>query len=463
MATHSNDIHNSNRHAYKRLPPYPVPKNISETQKNIRFFRERTGKTIKQIGAEVGVSYGSWSLWEIDQPSKDGPHPIKAHLLDKVAQVLGCDPDLINPACPLLYKDQYTKYPPLLATTETGTAKKTKHSLRTVFCIEQPSSAKDTINNVDYFCVRSGITNKALSVMMACADTTIANWRKKTAIKEAIADKLHKILDCPKELIYIPKINQPKDGRYRTTDADIKRTKMPSTMKEVKANLAYHVARARLSALDVARILGLPEDESGAQMYINWKNPNISTYMDKSQALILALRLNAPINEIMPIYEQDSDVSKLDANAASLVKLNPSNDILEKKVQSFVSGGAILELEPSQNAETIGDILSLPHDVSNIAAATVVGDSMFDYETGTGIADGTCILIDMSHRDFREEIGNVVCFQVNGNELMVKRLKMIEGDLYFCSDNPCYIPKYHRMPKDATLLGVVVSCLNKVH
>ena len=434
--------------------PFPHPKTYEQVQKNLIFFREQAGYAQHQVEKALKLPKGSLSLWEHDVPSKGFKAPDFKRLA-AIAEYLKCNADLIDIAL-VFYPEANQKYKPIWTRGEA------------LHCIDMPETVQDTINNVNYFLALSGIELKDLAKRIHCTVGSLTRWRTDTPLKEVTAIALAKALKCPKELIYFPRIELPKDGRLLNRHSDKKLTliRPVKSIKDAKNNLEYHVTKARLSARDVARMLGLPDNEAGYQTYRNWKSQRKSaagSYMDKSQAIALAHRLNIPVYDIMPVYEQDSDVSKLDANITSLVKLTINNDIFEKKVQAFVSGGAILELEPSQNAETIGDILSLPHDLSNIAAATVVGDSMFDYETGSGIADGTCILIDMSHRDFREEIGNVVCFQVNGNELMVKRLKMVDGTLCFWSDNPCYIPQYHRMPKDATLLGVVISCFNKVH
>lgn len=438
--------------------PYPSPEIIQEAQANLEFFRKQiilpSGKEISQaqIAKEFDLDESTWSLWEHDGPERTSY--IKATLVKPVAERLKCNPDLINPACPLSskYKNTYNKYPPVFSKTK-----------GVVQCKEHPETANDFINNFCYFWVLSGKSSAYLAQRLGCAKGSISRWASDTLLKESIAIDLANLLDCPKELIYLPKIEQPKDGRMRIkVDKGLKRITPVRSLNDAKNNLAYYVQRAQLSAKDVARMLGLGEGAKGEQTYRNWISPRTKSYMDNSQALCLANRLNISVNDILPVYEQYTDVSLFCSNITGYRPIAIPVEFGNMEVQSFVSGGAILELEPSQIKETISDVLHIPQNCSSIAAATVVGDSMFNYDECKGIADGTCILIDTSQRDFHKLLNKVVCFQVNGNELLVKRLKKIDGKLCFWSDNPRCVPRYHPMPEDAVLLGRVKQSFNPV-
>lgn len=430
--------------------PYPCPRCIPEAQANLRFFRDQAGLSQADAAKAVNRCVKSWELWEHQQPKK-GLVPIPANLIARVATMLKCNHDLINPALPFMYKDSYKKYPPILVKN------------KRIFCIEQPEEAKDFINNVNYFCLSSDLSLDDIAFHMDCVSGTLSSWRKKTLIKEESAIQLAKILKCPKELIYLDKamrLNKHKSVKW--PDASSKLISPPQTLSEVKNNYAYYLAQAKLTTRDTVRMMGLNDDESSNQTVRNWKRQDISSYMDVSQALIFASRLNIPVNDVLPIYQQSQDALEQQSNITGIYLLKNADTILSLAVQSHVSGGCVLELEPSQCVETLGEILHVTDGNNALAAAKVVGDSMFNYETGEGIADGAFVLVDTNIRDFHKALDKVICFKVHGNELLIKRLKIINGDLCFCSDNPRYIPAYHKVPEGAIMLGLVITSFKAV-
>ena len=430
--------------------PYPSPRTPKEAQDNLKFFREQTGLSQKKAALTLKIPQKTWEQWEHAQPSK-GLRPIYPQHIARVASFLKCNPDLINPACPQLYKNTYTKYPPVLRNGDR------------LSCIEHPFSLEDVINNVNYFLALSDLSLVEVAARLECSQGALSRWRIDTPLKEETAIELAKVLQCPKELIYLDRIDLPPENRGpKVVETGLKLISPVTNMKDVKNNYAYYIAKAKLTPRDVARLIGLNDDVSSAQQVRNWKRPNMSSYMDVSQALTFANRLNIPVNDIMPIYQQQAAAKSLKTNVKNLSKLDSSNDILALVVKTAASGGQVLELEPSQCQESLGELLELPTKSGALAAAIVIGDSMYDYESGEGLADGSYILVDISQRNFMEALDRVVCFRINGNEVLVKRLKLIKGHLCFWSDNPRYVPRYHAMPRDADLLGVVLTSFNKV-
>lgn len=431
--------------------PFPNPKTIEETQKNLRYFREKKDIKIQEVADAFGVAYSVASAWEIIQKSKgESPQPIVFKFIDKAATFLNCNPDLINPACPLLYKGQFKTYYPVYGGGKSGK--------RLVKCVESPITKKDFVNNVDYFIVRSCLHASDIAKSLDVEPSTVSNWRRKNLLKEEYAIKLAKILSCPKELIYLPKLARNKlhkKSQPAKAPIELKLESPAITVKDAKSNLCYHMRERRLYPVNLAHALGLPEDNSNLQTIRNWLSFSKNVYMDTEQAVMISKRLDIPVYDIIPAYED----SQITANASGLCNVDFSK-VLELKATSFVSGGAIVDLLPSQGHETVAELLGLPSNGS-LAAAQVIGDSMYDYETGSGIKDGSCILINLSKRSLEDALDKVVCFQVTGDELLVKRIKKKNNKLYFWSDNPRYIPQCHELPPDAVLLGVVELVLNK--
>lgn len=431
--------------------PYPNPLNLKETQENLKFFRAQANLSQRKAASLFNVSKSALGEWECSYPSK-GIHPINPSLLAVVAKRLKCNADLINPACPMLYKESYTKYPPILINGQV------------VHCIEQPETVEETINNVNYFMALADMSAKAMATRLNCSPGSLSRWRIDTPLKESMAIDLAQVLQCPKELIYLEKILRPNDKRaLKGADYSLTLISPPQSLNDLKNNLAYYVAKANMTPRDVARMLGLSDNDSGYQTFRNWKRFDTSAYMDISQALTLANRLNIPAYDIMPLYQQSPDATKLKSNLSDITHSEKVASILSLAAYTNVSGGPAIELEPSQWNDTLSEALNLPQwESKTLAIARVIGDSMYNYETGEGIADGSFILADTSVRDFNQALDKIVCFRINGNELLIKRLRIINGHLCFWSDNPRYTPRYYQMPEDANMLGLVLTAFKQV-
>ena len=104
--------------------------------------------------------------------------------------------NLINPACPLLYKDRYTKYPPI------------KSGQNIFFCNEQPKTPKEAGNNFNYFLTISPYSyNNALAEECGFSPSTITKWKSGINLNEIRAHNVAGLLKCPVDLIYMPSNN----------------------------------------------------------------------------------------------------------------------------------------------------------------------------------------------------------------------------------------------------------------
>ena len=420
-------------------PPYPLPKTVDETKSNLRFFIEQANLKPENLGLALGKSRGYCASWVANISSKIAAIPPK--YLAPVAELLHCDENLINPACPLLYKDKYIKYPPLMK------------GKTVYFCNESPKNEADYGKNLVYFLIRVGISKQEIQDATGISASTVRAMQRGEVFNEIKAMQFASMLDCPVELIYkLPSstpISKLKNKQWKLINP-------PKSLDDVKNNLNFYVFASKRSMQRIADGIGISYDELRAAL-----DPKTGVYIKDAQALKLANLLEidpAPLLKSSFFFKTNfGKEHTLESNVSRVFDISNNDPIFNVPITTYASGGKATELAPSQCSETMATYLNLPSEASHLHGVCVIGDSMFNYQTGQGIQSGFCVMVDNRKRDIEEAIGRIVCIRLDGNELIVKRLERVDGKLFACSDNPDYNPHRLPLPENAELMGVCVS------
>lgn len=408
-----------------------MPRTPSETKHNLVFFRSNSPFTQGEIAQKLGVALSTYGTWEANLDSQE--KTITPNYVAKVAQILNCNPDLINPACPLLYKNKYDKYPPV----------KSGHDI--LFCKEHPKTPKDIGDNFNYFLTISPYSNKTLAEKCGFSESTISKWKMR-------AHRTAAVLGCPVELIFI---QRHKTHIRAFKKKDLRLHTPPTSLRHLKENLAYHLANSGLSVQNLANKVDM----------LAYKLRNILDFdtgvfltSEQSHAIASVLGFNAKDILISSIHVKAKDKKEhsFKSNVLEFFKIPADSFLFKTSIDNFASGSSACDMAPSQCDETLASKMALSHD-SDLHGVSVIGDSMFNYDTGKGIQSSFTVIVDASKKDVGQAIGKVVCIRLDGNEMIVKRLKREDSVLYVCSDNPVYEPQQLPLPENAELIGVCVG------
>lgn len=418
--------------------PYISPKTELETKQNLAFFREQAKLTQSDAADKLGVSRSYYAIWEVDVASKNGVIPPKC--LTKAANLFKCNPDLINPACPFLYVDKYENYPPI------------KLGQEIIFCNEHPQTPQDAGNNFNYFLALSDYSNKSLAEKCGFSESTITKWKSGINLNEIRAYKVAAVLGCPVELIYIQRQETPIKALKQE---DLHLHTVPTSLKHLKENLAYHLANSGLSIQDLANKVDIP-----AYKLRNILDFDTGVFLTSEQSHAIASVLGFNVKDVLissiHVKAKDKKEHSFKSNVLQFFKIPADSFLFKTSIINFASGGKACDMPPSQCGETIASSMSLNQD-SDLHGVCVIGDSMFNYETGKGIQSGFTVIVDASKKDVEQAIGKVVCIRLDGDEMIVKRLRRKNGVLYACSDNPAYEPQQLALPENAELMGECVG------
>ena len=419
-------------------PPFPTPQNGAEAKQNLVFFRDNSPFTQEDMAKKLGVALSTYGTWESNLDSQE--KAITPQYIAKAAQILNCDPNLINPACPLLYKDRYNKYPPI------------KSGQDILFCNEEPKTAKEAGRNLNYFLTISPYSNKSLAEKCGFSESTITKWKSGINLNEIRAHKVAAVLGCPVELIYIQRQETPIKALKQE---DLHLHAAPTSLRHLKENLAYHLANSGLSIQDLANKVDMP-----AYKLRNILDFDTGVFLTSEQSHAIASILGFNVKDVLissiHVKAKDKKEHSFKSNVIEFFKIPADSFLFKTSIINFASGGKACDMPPSQCGETIASSMSLNQD-SDLHGVCVIGDSMFNYETGKGIQSGFTVIVDASKKDVEQAIGKVVCIRLDGDEMIVKRLKRKNGVLYACSDNPAYEPQQLALPESAELMGTCVG------
>lgn len=418
-------------------PPYSTPLNAYQSKQNLVYFRKAAGYTQADLAKKLGKSRSFYAGWESEAESKDDMPP---NYLAVLAKILNCNADLINPACPLLYKDRYTKYPPI------------KKGQNIIFCIEQPKTPKDAGNNFNYFLSLSSYNENELAEECGFSPSTVSNWKNGESLNEVRAYDVAGLLKCPVDLIYVPSNITPIKPLL---GKDLCLHNKPSSLFQLKENLAYYIAKSGLSLQAIAGKVGLADYDLRSAIDLK-KGGYIEQEKLKDLACVLGFDAKYVLLSSIHVKAKDKQEHSFKTNVSECFKIPLDSALFKTCIINFASGGKACDMLPSQCGETIASSMSLNQD-SDLHGVCVIGDSMFNYETGKGIQSGFTVIVDASKKDVEQAIGKVVCIRLDGDEMIVKRLKRKNGVLYACSDNPAYEPQQLALPENAELMGECVG------
>lgn len=418
--------------------PYISPKTELESKQNLVFFREQAKLTQSDAADKLGVSRSYYAIWEVNVSSKNGAIPPKC--LNKAAALFKCNPDLINPACPFLYSDKYEHYPPI------------KLGQDLIFCNEQPQTPKDAGNNLNYFLALSDYSNKSLAEKCGFSESTITKWKSGVNLNEVRAYQVAAVLGCPVDLIYIQRKETPIKALIKE---DLQLHSVPTSLMQLKENLAYYIAKSGLSLQAIASKIGLNDYDLRSAIDLK-KGGYIEQEKLKDLACVLGFDAKYVLLSSIHVKANNKQEHSFKSNVSECFKIPLDSALFKTSIINFASGGKACDMLPSQCGETIASSMSLNQD-SDLHGVCVIGDSMFNYETGKGIQSGFTVVVDASKKDVEQAIGKVVCIRLDGDEMIVKRLKRKNGVLYACSDNPAYEPQQLALPENAELMGTCVG------
>ena len=362
-------------------PPFPTPQNGAEAKQNLVFFRDNSPFTQEDMAKKLGIAVSTYGTWESNLDSQE--KTITPQYIVKTAQILNCDPNLINPACPLLYKDKYNKYPPI------------KSGQDILFCNEEPKTPKDAGNNLNYFLTMSPYSNRSLAEKCGFSESTITKWKSGINLNEIRAYQVAAVLECPVELIYVQRQETPIKALKHE---DLHLHALLTSLRHLKENLAYHLVNSGLSVQDLANKVDIP-----AYRLRNILDFDTGVFLtsEQSQAIASVLGFNAKDILVSSIHVRAKDKKEhsFKSNVSECFKIPLDSFIFKTPINSFASGGKASDMPARQCNETIASSMSLNNE-SNLHGVCVIGDSMFDFETGKGIQSGFTVIVDASKREY---------------------------------------------------------------
>ncbi len=355
---------------------------------------------------------------------------------------------------------------------------------------DQPDNQAQAKENLKYYRIRAGITQTNLATALNLKAAAVNRWESPRVDAfipfekvQEVAKHLHidpkalRIYRPDIEALYESGLDMVKDPYLATP---VVFNKDPKTLADYKNNLKYLRLKRGLTQKDLGNALGLSHSIAST-----WENPDntilpTSEYIERlgvfysvdtrliapsksasytrvqdrsSTAVLTAAKTQGHIDrDANRIYDRKSNVSLISM-------IQPNDNILNMTTRACAGAGPEFPTELQFDA-SVAELLGIRY-CKGLAAAKVIGDSMFNPDTGMGIPSGAIVLIDTTKNDINAALGKVVCFCVDGCYL-IKRLRSNNGVLNAVSDNPNYFPLFYDNIDNIKLIGEVVSVLLSV-
>lgn len=359
---------------------------------------------------------------------------------------------------------------------------------------DQPASQAQAKENLKYFRCKAEYSQTYLARALGMKPATVNRWESQNVDTYIPVNKLDTVakllhIDAKRLRIYheaaettyssgVDYIDDPHQGRPIVLIED------PASLADYKNNIRFLRLKHGYTQRQLGEMLGLSHSIAST-----WENtedampsrqqverlavlysvdprliaPSVAQTIQPKPVDVAAVKgAMSPLNAARIQGKTDPDANRIYSNKSnvSLISMIAPNDrILNLQTRACAAAGPEFPVELQFDA-SVSELLGI-HYTKGLAAAKVVGDSMFNPETGMGIPDGAIVLIDTTKRDLVAAIGKVVCFEAFGCYL-IKRLRSNNGVMNAVSDNPHYFPLFYDNVDDIHLIGEVVSVLMSV-
>lgn len=355
---------------------------------------------------------------------------------------------------------------------------------------EQPANQQQAKANFKYYRKKAGYSQTNIAKCFDLKPAAVNRWESLKVdgfIPLDRVDALAKLLHIEPKALRVYREDYEtlySSGAALITDpysgAPVPFTNNPTELADYKNNMRYLRIKHGYTQKDLGHALGLSHSIASS-----WENLDNSVLPSREHIERLAVfysvesRLIAPpIETVTPANQFDNtsykpaaitaarvqgrvdqDANRIyssKSNVALISMIAPNDDILNMRARTSDSAGPVFPSELQFDA-SVSELLGINY-TKGLAAAKVIGDSMFNPETGAGIPDGAIVLIDTTKRDISSALGKVVCFCVDGC-YFIKRLRSNHGVLNAVSDNHHYFPLFYENVDDINLIGEVVGIL----
>ena len=344
----------------------------------------------------------------------------------------------------------------------------------------EPQNILEAKQNLKYYRQKCSLSQLGLANKLKVTQPTVNRWETLSNDKFIPHEKVEEVANAldisPRRFAFdtfVPSSDlTPRTVQDLITGEIVTLNITPQTIVDYKNNLRYYRLKRRISQRNLSKMLGM-----SPSMTSIWERPDLPSLPTPSLSQTIARILQAdltlicpdkakpqnietapavkpeqdPVNDLNRVYDDRSNVSAFAA-------LSNHDTVLNMKTNAvgFAGEGYASELQFDQSiAELLGITIK-----DGLAAAKVVGQSMFNPATGAGIPDGAVVIIDTTKKDVSSSLGKVVCYMTNGY-YMLKRLQCNKGVLNAASDNPNYFPIFYTNDQDVQLIGEVVCILSK--
>ncbi len=347
---------------------------------------------------------------------------------------------------------------------------------------EQPKTQKEAKDNLRYFRKRAGLSQTSIAKAFSLRPAAVNRWESHSTdcfIPLEKVDTVAKMLRVDPKALIVYRADRDalsKAGANFVVDphtqAPLQVNMNPTTLEDFKKNLKYFRVKNGYTQREVCAKLGL-----SSSMASTWERLDSPSMPTREAIERLALfyttdprLISPPIDSPEPhkdipsqnvkaptLLHDENRIYDNKSNIRHISLVSPNDPILNLQTRACASAGPEFPAELQFDA-SVSELLGI-HYNKGLAAAKVIGDSMFNPETGMGIPDGAIVLIDTTKRDLVEAIGKIVCFEAFGCYL-VKRLRCnSSGVINAVSDNPHYFPLFYDDVDNIHLIGEVVSVL----
>lgn len=418
-------------------PPYPQPSSIQDTKANLKFFRAQAGMRQEDVARVCGIPFQTYQKYESVASKSAQKLIMPPHHVQQLSELFKCDSYLIDPATPY-NRENPSDWPAFFY----------GGSIRTFS--ESPSTYEEYASNLRYLIHRAGYSLAQIAHIVGCSKSAINRWATQGRYAPESAVKVLQALGCPELLPYVfprrgarmDNVVDPATGAARTLILP------PMTLKDLKNNLIYHLKSRGIMYVQADSDLRVTKGTVR-----RFCDPALRTYLDPMQAEAMSILYGFNLADISPNSLFDSHTA---SNAADFTSMTQHPGIMGKHIGALAAAGPASPYAESQTKETFGDFMHLS-SVETSGTVTVVGDSMYNHQTGEGLPAGSLAFIDMSRCDVDKVVGEPVCWRTQDGDMMIKRLVRKGKDYYLESDNPDITPHRFPVPYGAVLLGVVTG------
>ena len=344
----------------------------------------------------------------------------------------------------------------------------------------EPHSIREAKQNLKYYRQKCSLSQLGLANKLNVTQPTVNRWETLSNDKFIPHEKVEEVANAldisPRRFAFdtfVPSSDlTPRTVQDLATGEIVSLNITPETVVDYKNNLRYYRLKQRISQRNLSKMLGM-----SPSMTSIWERPDLPSLPSQSLSQTIARILQADLTLICPDKakpqnietaptikpEQDpaNDLNRIyddRSNVSAFYTLNSRDGLLSliTNAEGVTNDTFASEL---QSGQSIAALLGIRIN-DDLALAQVVGQSMYNPNTGAGIPDGAVVIIDTGKKDVSSSLGKIVCYMANGN-YMIKRLQCNKGVFNAASDNPKYFPIFYTNEKDMQLIGEVICILSK--